>query len=124
MVRSRTDYGRIRRGLGAAHHLSLSYRDTSAREALPFLFGVEMTDAEMIAELRARGLTCAQIARHLQVSPVTVRRWARGEWTQRYQQRKALEGLYNSVRAEMSVDNKKEEVQNVRHEIPINEQSR
>ena len=59
-----------------------------------------MTVAEMIAELRARGKKLTDIGRRCQVAPITVQRWAHGEYDPRYQQGKALEGLYRSVISE------------------------
>lgn len=75
-----------------------------------------MTVAEMIAELRARGKKLTDIGRRCQVAPITVQRWAHGEFDPRYQQGKALEGLYQSVVSQVSLDNGNEKAQNVRDE--------
>ena len=75
-----------------------------------------MTVTEMLAALKSRGLSFVHIGKKLQVTPITVQRWAHGEFDPRYQQGKSLEGLYQSVMTEVAVDNGNEKAQNVRDE--------
>lgn len=75
-----------------------------------------MTVAEMLGELKARGLSYVHIGAKLQVSAITVRRWAHGDFDPRYQQGKALEGLHQSV-TQVCLDSGGQQAQKAQNEI-------